>query len=325
MDEQLSLTVAIRDFLFDKSSSGRSLHTIADYRNYLEAFDQYVGDRDLVMVTSHDIAAFLNYMQHEYRVRRAGVPTNKQISVKTLSNIQSILTVFWNWAGTKHQIPNPCAFERAKPTMKPIDPLTEEDVAKILAVIDKPFIAHRKGHRSYEYSRKTRKRDRAVIFTLLDTGARASEICDAKLRDLDIDSGRLKVTGKGTKTRFVYLGVKGKNAVWQYLLERFPRGKFDPDQFLIMDEMGRYPMNRDSLRHMLIRIGEQAGVPNPHPHRWRHTFALEYLRNGGDTFTLQQLLGHTTLDMVLRYVKLAQGDMERVHKRANPSDNWRIR
>lgn len=92
-----------------------------------------------------------------------------------------------------------------------------------------------------------------------------------------------------------------------------------------MDEMLKDPLNRDSLRHLLLRIGERAGVVNPHPHRWRHTFAIEYLRNGGDPFTLKTLLGHTTLNMVSVYIRLAEVDMARVHSKVNPSDNWRIR
>lgn len=323
--EATPLSVAVKQFLFDKSASGRSLHTIADYRNYLDVFESFMGERAIQAIDDEDVSDFLNYMQSGYKVHRFGVETERQISTKTLANVQSILSVFWNWAGTKHGVVNPCTFERARPNDKPIDPLTEEEVARMLAACDAPSAAQRRGQRAYVFERRTRKRDRAVIFTLLDTGARASEVCDAVLADLDIDVGKIKVTGKGDKTRFVYLGRKGKSALWTYLIDRFPRGKFDPDVPVFMDDDNLYPLNRDALRRLLLRIGARAEVANPHPHRWRHTFAVEYLRNGGDVFTLQQLLGHTTLTMVTRYLHLAQVDMARVHKRANPSDNWKIR
>ena len=323
--ETIPLEWAIKDFLFDKSAAGRSMHTIADYRNYLEVFSSYLEGKAVHEVTESDVGAFLNYMRNDYRVHRAGTPTDKKLSQKTLSNVQAILNVFWNWVGTKYKVTSPCTFERIRAKEKPLEPLTEDEVARMLAACDRPTRAKWMGVRDYEYARRTRKRDRAVIFTLLDTGARASEICDALLKDLDIDSGRIKVTGKGNKTRFVYLGTKGKSALWAYLMTRFSRGKMDHEQHIFLDDDNRFPMNRDSLRHLLIRIGQRANVLNPHPHKFRHTFAIEYLRNGGDVFTLQQLLGHTSLTMVMRYVKLAQVDMERVHKRANPSDNWRIR
>jgi site-specific recombinase XerD len=75
---------------------------------------------------------------------------------------------------------------------------------------------------------------------------------------------------------------------------------------------------------MLQNLGERAGVDDVHPHRFRHTFAIEYLRNAGDPWTLQRLLGHSTMAMVSRYLNLAQQDLKDAHARSSAVANWRL-
>ena len=69
-------------------------------------------------------------------------------------------------------------------------------------------------------------------------------------------------------------------------------------------------MERHSVNQMPGRIGKQAGVPNRHPRRFRHTAAIQFVRHGGNIFVLQRILGHKSLVMVKRYLQLSDQDTQ---------------
>jgi site-specific recombinase XerD len=81
-------------------------------------------------------------------------------------------------------------------------------------------------------------------------------------------------------------------------------------------------MNRHNLRHMVQGVARRAGVQRATVHRFRHTFALQFLRNGANVFALKEALGHESMTMVLRYLDLAQADVKEAHRVASPVANW---
>lgn len=82
-------------------------------------------------------------------------------------------------------------------------------------------------------------------------------------------------------------------------------------------------LDRDRLRELIIRHGEHAKISGVRlsPHTFRHTFAVQYLLNGGDSFSLQTILGHSTSDMTKRYVNFAQSMLNVIQRRVSPADS----
>jgi integrase/recombinase XerD len=159
-------------------------------------------------------------------------------------------------------------------------------------------------------------RDLAIIKTMLDTGCRASEICGARRGDLRGEL--LAVFGKGSKQRRVPLGQSTLASVQMYIETRPAEA---PEAPLFMSDR-HAPLTRHGLRLLLARLGQRASVADCHPHRMRHTFALNYLMNGGDPYTLQAILGHSTMEMVKRYLRISEGNVLEKHQQAGPVKNW---
>ncbi len=165
------------------------------------------------------------------------------------------------------------------------------------------------------------KRDEVIVRLLYDTGMRASELCSLKTKNLDVPGRRCVVQGKGNKYRTVYFGKQTAKALMHYLRES-PR---EPGQTVFYSDRGTQTgeaLRPNGLLQLIGRIGTAAKIEATRcsPHTFRHSFAVQFLRAGGNVFSLKEILGHTTLTMVNRYVALAQADIENQHRQFSPGD-----
>lgn len=157
-------------------------------------------------------------------------------------------------------------------------------------------------------------RDAAIVMTPLDTGLRCAELRSLLLQDAHIEQGFLKVMGKGSKERVVPIGASVQKVLFRYLHHFRPEpARAGTENFFL--SIDGTPVTVDSVARMIRRLGKSSGVRKLHAHLCRHTFATNYLINGGDVFSLQQILGHTMLEMVRRYVSLASAQVAVQHRK----------
>lgn len=159
-----------------------------------------------------------------------------------------------------------------------------------------------------------------ILSVFLDTGLRLSELINLTLNDVNVDDGSILVRhGKGGKPRVVRIGNKAQKALWKYVT-LYRKGSSNR---LFLNRNGE-PFNFFGVSIFLKRLGDKAKV-KVHAHQLRHTFAISFLRAGGDVFSLQYLLGHSTLSMTQRYLQsLNANDAANAHKKFSPLDNlWK--
>jgi integrase/recombinase XerD len=316
---------AARGFLLARSANGLSPHTLDDYGHTLRLFVEFVGEgTELGEIDAGIVRGFLNWLRSEYKPRRAGGDTSP-LSAKSLRNHWIALSAFYTWTSAELGCEDVMdAIEPPPAPLPTVEPFTEEEVRRILRACEYTRTAATDRRMPFAMRRPTALRDRALVLLLLDTGIRASECARLVVGDVDLGMGEVVIrphgSGAKSRARHVYLGKAARRALWRYLVSR--EDGEDPGAPLFVSRDGR-AMTRHTIRSICQSLGGRAGV-HCYPHRFRHTFAIMYLRNGGDVFTLQRLLGHSSLDMVKRYLALARTDDAATHRRASPADNWRL-
>lgn len=318
---------ALFGFLQHKMAEGLSPNTLKGYEGSLRVWASRTGEKSIEAITSDDVRAYLGWLRTEYKPHRMS-GREDPLSPKSIRNAWIALCAFFTWASKEFKIASPMKDVPAPKFEKPpIEAFTKEQIEALLKASEYKREAKTDRRKKFTMHRPTAKRDRAAILFLLDTGLRASELCSLTIGDVDQKTGRVQVKhgtaggAKGGKGRVVFLGKTARAALWRYLASR-DDGE-DPNAFLFCVRLGRR-LDKDELRHVLLKLGNNAGIPRCHPHRFRHTFAITYLRSGGDLFSLQALLGHNSLEMVQHYARIAEVDIAQAHRRASPADNWHL-
>jgi len=309
MNTQISFSQMVDGYFLAAGARHLSQHTLNDYANTFRKFNIFLdNDSQISRITPHDIEGFLR--------------SQDDVSNKTLVNYLIGLSALWHWASDEHLVQENIISKvpKPKPEQTAIVELSLADIKALLANVDRSRSYGRPGQAETSHALPVADRNRAIILLLLDTGLRASELCSLKISDIDLRNFHFRVYGKGSKERMIPFSPRTGQSIWRYLTTRKEDRPTDP---LFTTSQDR-ALDRTQLRKQLEHIAARAGVLDVHPHRFRHTFAINYIRNGGDIFSLQMILGHTTLEMERRYLAIAQADIDNGHRRASPVDNWKL-
>lgn len=262
MTRQISFSQAVEGFVMAAQARHLSHHTIEDYLNTYRKFDCFLeGDPPIAAIRSRQVEAFL---------------AAQDVSKKTVLNYHTGLSALWTWALREELVEANIvqAVPRAKPEKKSINPYSQADVKAMLAVLKRSRAYTRPGKVESLHSLPNAERNRAVILLLLDTGIRASELCEARIHQVEQRNLRLTVFGKGSKERTIPFSARTGQALWKYLALRSDTHAGD---FLFATVYGG-PLDRNDMRKTLYRIGERAGVEGVNVHRFTHTFGRSYGR-----------------------------------------------
>jgi integrase/recombinase XerD len=321
----MKISKAIEGFKYSRIAEGYAASTLGSYESSLLLLTKFLEDADIEKVTSTDLKRFFYYLRNEYKPRRRNKDT-KPLSGAAIHGKWKAIRGLWAWAAEDLGIENiALAIKKPKYTYREIDPFTEEEVKAILAACDYTAVAKTGDRKGYKMHRFTALRDRMIVMLFLDTGLRAGELSRLNVGDVDLTTRRIQIApfGQGIKTkgRTVKVGKKTCSLIWRYLSSR---EGVTPTSPLLLGEDGYHRLENGSIKNLIQRLGKRAGLKSCHPHKFRHTFAIQYLRNGGDIFTLQELLGHKSLDMCKHYLQIAQVDIDTAFQKASPVDNWKL-
>ncbi|MGA1123647.1 MAG: site-specific tyrosine recombinase [Chthoniobacterales bacterium] len=162
-------------------------------------------------------------------------------------------------------------------------------------------------------------RDRAIVELLYSSGLRVSELCGARLENLDLEAGFIRVLGKGDKQRLVPVGGRARTAVQRYLDGGRPAlvGKKTGGE-VFLSVRGRKLTNQ-RIWQLLVALGRRAGLEKEiHPHMLRHSFATHLLGGGADLRIIQEMLGHADISTTQIYTHVDTRQLRQTHRHFHP-------
>jgi len=298
------------------STEGKSTKTIKWYTANLKRFAQFLSDNHLpdsvTEIGKEEARQFISHLQTGVKrwESHSFIHDDKRLSAHSVQGYARTIKAFWSWLMDEGYITHNSmtSLKLPKTPRKVISTFSQEQIQRILSAIDK------KSSHGF--------RNHIMILLLLDTGVRLSELINLQVDDIDFLQSYILVKGKGNKERVVPFGSQVRRILRRYIMHFRPEPDSPRTGEVFLTEDG-LPLKPRAVQSMLLRLSKKAKISGIRctPHRFRHTFAKQYLMAGGDIFSLQKILGHTSLEVVKIYVNLITSDILQQHRKFSPVDN----
>jgi site-specific recombinase XerD len=300
----MNIELLKRQFLeYVEVEKGRSLKTVENYDHYLSRFLDYSKVKNPEDITAEILREFRLWLNRQPAKQSKAYP--ETLKKKTQNYYLIALRAFLKYLA-KREIKSisPEQIELAKVGERSLDLITKTELDRLLS--------------SPSGSDLQSLRDKAILELLFSTGLRVSELC-ALTRDIDLGADSLSVRGKGDKVRIVFISDTARDAIKKYLDSR---KDMDDALFVRLDqnpiskkEKGLALSRRSILRVVKFHAIKSGISKKVTPHVLRHSFATDLLSNGADLWSVQALLGHSSITTTQIYTHVVDKHLRDVHKK----------
>ena len=281
--------------LYIATERGLSTAYQLSVRQTLDALNGWLEVGGWDDVGTDDLSEFLSYQKSE------------GLSASSLRISMVHLKIFFRFLVGKKII----TADPAEPLLPPSgighlpETLNEEHVKMLLESVD--------------VDRRLGRRDLSILELFYASGLRLSELCGARLENLDLDEGFIRVTGKGNKTRIVPVGGRAREALENYLKNERPAlVKKNTSSHIFLSVRGG-ALSPERVREIVKERAREAGIKQEiYPHLLRHSFATHLLENGADLRVIQDMLGHADIATTQIYTHVDQKSLKSIHRKFHP-------
>ncbi|MBA4376035.1 MAG: hypothetical protein C0401_07685 [Anaerolinea sp.] len=290
-NELINLKDAIELYIQTSEAELKSWKTIYGYEDALKLFLGFCGNIPLEDLNEDHMRSFVI---HEAARRRTVNGEEVEYSTETIYKRYKVVKTLVRWLHERKFIDEDISQYTRNPKRDVTLPevLSEDQIKKVFRLL--------KG-RDY--------RDQVIFETFLYTGIRLGELAELKIDDLNFETGRMKVFGKGRRYETVPMGPMLMRDLKSYI-DHHRQPAFPAEQAVFLNKTGT-KLEQRGVQMMIKRLLKQAGVTKKvGPHILRHTFATHYLRRGGSIEALRKILRHSNILVTAKYTHLMDEDVD---------------